>query len=41
MTHWYVALDGDDDANSGQSLDSPFRHVGHAIDPSDDPFDAG
>lgn len=30
MTYWYVALDGDD-ANSGQSADSPLRHVGHAI----------
>lgn len=30
MTHWYVALDGDD-GNSGQSQDSPLRHVGHAI----------
>jgi hypothetical protein len=31
MTHWYVALDGDDDGNTGQSQDSPFRHVRYAI----------
>jgi hypothetical protein len=31
MTHWFVALDGDD-GNSGLSPGEAFRHVAHGVE---------